>query len=169
MPLERFARDTLVLAQDVAAAIVAEALHHLGVPDDIREQYGHDAACLLAGLGGDDAERPPYRWKGEVAFRQRRTGIPLDRHELCVRQARRERTALGEGYEPVAAPVQHRHRHRHTAEQIRNVGAVEGAEQRGLQGRRGGEMHDVAARAVRLASGSVRSEYSSTGKPMRSV
>ena len=38
MLAEEFARDALVLAEDVAAFGVAEALHHLGVADDVGEE-----------------------------------------------------------------------------------------------------------------------------------
>ena len=34
--LQHLAGDAFVLAQHVAALLVAEALHHLGVPDDVR-------------------------------------------------------------------------------------------------------------------------------------
>ena len=42
-PLYRFTRDPFVLAQDLAAARVAEALHHLGMADDVGEEDGAEA------------------------------------------------------------------------------------------------------------------------------
>ena len=37
------ARDALVLAEDRTALLVAEAAHHLGVANDVREEDGDDA------------------------------------------------------------------------------------------------------------------------------
>ena len=53
MRLQRLPRDAFVLAQHIAALRVAEALHHLRVPDDVGEEHGPQSAeCRLSRQGG---------------------------------------------------------------------------------------------------------------------
>ncbi len=44
---EDFAGDALVLAEDFAAGVVAEAGHHLGVADEVGEDDGTERARSL--------------------------------------------------------------------------------------------------------------------------
>ena len=49
--LQGLAGDALVLAEDVAALGVAEALHHLGVADDVGEEDGAEGCRTRCGRG----------------------------------------------------------------------------------------------------------------------
>src|SRR5439155_3305504 len=90
--LEHVAGDALVLAEDGAAADVAQSRHHLGVADEVGEE---DGGYPFIRFINDDGRAPPNAWvtKKSVDCLQARAGltkevvtnVPFQRHELRAR------------------------------------------------------------------------------------